>query len=258
MNLVSKRLLDHFQPTPRFSNKLPALYLDSRNCEDDPSQLEVYLVNHTGKLIDWVRVVRGYLPSKDPTAEDACLVQDYVLVLPGEAVLLDVFDEIYDSDFLNQLRFTLRFRAEAPEEFSLVEKGLRKFRYKVLTWSEDNWSLNPISINDASSQQRDDLAHLISRLEYYFDIRGITGSGLTANADVGCYYCLAKMPATDLGKLHDTAIRQTCPECGINALIPAELGIPLERESLETIRHIAFSGHMDDPEFTIKWDDKGQ
>lgn len=260
MNLSANRLSGYFKPTPRFSNKLPALYIDSRNNPDDPFLREVYLVNATSELIEHVRMDRGFISgSKDIDGEAAGLLsQDYALVLPGDAVLLDTYHEIYDSDGLNQLRFSVTFRGQEPEAFNIISNGLKSLGYKVLHWAAEPWPATPAASNDNNAGHIALLARVIAAMEEYYTARGTAPNPLAAAKHCGCYYCLATMPLARLGYLQACAIDQACPECGINALIPDTLGIALLPYELAVARHLAFAGHMDDTDFTIEWDDQGR
>lgn len=132
------RLQGHFEAKPRFSNKLPALYLDSRHDSADAYHVEVYLVNNTGQTMDFVASPNSLLSNSSlaqaPT-RDGMLYYEHVS--SGEAVKVADFDEIFDSDFLHQLHLSWQHHAGPPRSTSIIDKGIKKFRYHVLEWHED-------------------------------------------------------------------------------------------------------------------------
>ena len=132
------RLQGHFRAAPRFSNKLPAVYLDSLRDEKDPHHLEVYLVNNTSGTLDFVASPQPLLFVS--TLADAHLQDDILYfeeVLPGEAVKVAEFDEVFDSDFIHQLELFWQHREGPAKHAKIVSKGIGKIRYKVLEWLED-------------------------------------------------------------------------------------------------------------------------
>lgn len=132
------RLLGHFQAKPRFSNKIPSLYLDSLRDPADVHHIEVYLVNNTGQTLDFVASPQPLLLiptlAVAPIEDDILHYQD---VVPGEAVKVAEFDEIYDSDFLHQLHLLWQHPQGPARSLSIIDKGIKKFQYRVLEWQAD-------------------------------------------------------------------------------------------------------------------------
>lgn len=135
---ISNRLMGYFTPHRHFSNKLPRLYLDSRNDPDDTYHLQTYFVNNSGLPLQWVELRNPLLyttsMSKD---ENAASIVKYASVQPNEAVLVAEFDIIFDSDFLHELTIAWKTTGEPAKEARICGKGINKFNYKVLEWLAD-------------------------------------------------------------------------------------------------------------------------
>lgn len=132
------RLQGRFQAKPRFSNKLPALYLDSLRDSADAHHIEIYLVNNTGQTLDFVASPRPLLFI--PTLTIAPIENDilhYENIAPGEAVKVAEFDEIYDSDFVHQLHLLWQLPQGPARSATIIDKGIKKFCYRVLEWQAD-------------------------------------------------------------------------------------------------------------------------
>lgn len=132
------RLQGRFEAKPRFSNKLPSIYLDSLRNSADVHQFEIYLVNNSGQALDFVASPRPLLFI--PTLAVAPIEDDilhYEDVVPGEAVKIAEFDEIYDSDFLHQLHLLWQLPQGPARSATIIGKGITKFRYRVLEWQDD-------------------------------------------------------------------------------------------------------------------------
>lgn len=132
------RLQDHFRALPRFSNKLPAVYLDSLHDTEDPHHVEVYLVNNTSGTLDFVASPQPLLFIA--TLADANLQDDILYfeeILPGEAVKVAEFDEVFDSDFIHQLELFWQHKQGPAKHAKIVSKGIGKICYKVLEWLDD-------------------------------------------------------------------------------------------------------------------------
>ena len=132
------RLKGYFQPKPRFSNKLPALYLDSLRNPADPHHYEIYLVNNTGRCLEFVASPQPMLLISSlahAPLEDGILY--YEEVSPGEAVKVADFDEVFDSDFVYQLQLLWQYSEGPAQTVTISGKGLRKFSYRVLEWLDN-------------------------------------------------------------------------------------------------------------------------
>ncbi|MCA9466215.1 MAG: hypothetical protein KC643_12340 [Nitrospira sp.] len=132
------RLQDHFRASPRFSNKLPAIYLDSLHDKEYPHHIEVYLVNNTSDTLDFVASTQPLLFIA--TLADANIQNDILYfekILPGEAVKVAEFDEVFDSDFLHKLELFWQHKKGPVKHAKIISKGIGKIRYKVLEWLED-------------------------------------------------------------------------------------------------------------------------
>lgn len=136
--MSKSRLKGFFEPKPRFSNKLPAIYLDSTRRNEDPHHLEVFFVNASDQTLEFVTSPQPLL-SISSLAENN--VQDDILyyeeIAPGEAVKVAEFDEIFDSDFLHQLTLIWQGPVGDAQEVKITGKGTRKFTYRVLQWREE-------------------------------------------------------------------------------------------------------------------------
>ena len=133
-NFNSGRLAGFFTPYRRFSNKLPSLYLDHRFNPDDPYSLEIYFVNNSGFVLDWVELINPLLDEFNGIFDTS---KRYLSVEPDEAVVVAQFDEVYSSDTLHQLIILWKAAGEPVKEVRILGKGTTKFRYKVLEWLPD-------------------------------------------------------------------------------------------------------------------------
>ena len=129
------RLQSHFQAKPRFSNKLPALYLDSLRDPEDVHHLEIYLVNNSSRTLEFVASPQPMLLISSlahaPIEDD---ILYYENVSPGEAVKIADFDEIFDSDFVHQIQLLWQYPDGPAHSATITGKGIRKFTYRVLEW----------------------------------------------------------------------------------------------------------------------------
>lgn len=129
------RINGHFLAKPRFSDKLPALYLDSIRDPGDAHHLEIYFVNNSGRTLDFVASPQPMLLisslASAPIEDD---ILYYVDVLPGEAVKVADFDEIFDSDFIHQMQLLWQYPTGSACSITITGKGMNKFSYRVLEW----------------------------------------------------------------------------------------------------------------------------
>ena len=133
------RLKGHFQSRPRFSNKLPALYLDSLRDHRDAHHIEIYLVNNSGRTLDFVASPQPMLLISSLAAapiEDDILY--YEEVTPGEAVKVADFDEVFDSDFIHQMQLLWQYPDGPARSATITGKGINKFCYRVLEWLDND------------------------------------------------------------------------------------------------------------------------
>lgn len=102
----------------------PAYFLDSIYGEDNSPLRLVYFVNNTPTLLDKVSASSG----GTLTADDDVVTMsrnsppDYEKVLPSEAVWIADFDDIYDSDYINQFDIVVTV-AGVAKVFSHFSKG---------------------------------------------------------------------------------------------------------------------------------------
>lgn len=136
--MQSNRLKDYFTPSRRFSNKLPAIYLDSVRTTDDLHHIEIFLVNASDQTLEFVASPK---PLLFISSLAVCHVEDDILhyedVVPGEAVKVAEFDEIFDSDFLHQLTLIWQQPEGDARHVAITGKGMSKFTYRVLEWREE-------------------------------------------------------------------------------------------------------------------------
>ena len=131
----ANRLIGHFTPHRRFSNKLPRLYLDSVYDPNDSHHLEVFFVNNSGQPLEWVKLnyhVRVLFSIG--SSEELASHVEYLCVQPNEAVKVAEFDIVFDSDFVHQIELVWKATGEPESEVRITEKGTSKFAYTVLEW----------------------------------------------------------------------------------------------------------------------------
>jgi hypothetical protein len=253
MEILYKRLYNHFVAKPRFSDKVPRIYLDSESRVDDPYTVDIYLVNNSPMLIDWVRVDRGYIdPEENGYSDDNKLYIDYRVVLPGDAVLIATFDEIFHSDFLNQLIFTVKERGRAPLDFNIIKKGITRLQYNVLEWLTD---ADQIEKEDKATNEliASQVIDARKNLERFYEC-GPTLVGLLHQAEhVACFYCLSHFSAAEYKESSGGVLDGFCPHCEIDALVPDELGMSLDDDSLKIARHLQFNGYADEEGYLVPW-----
>ena len=132
------RIKGHFQARPRFSNKQPALYLDSLRDPGDAHHIEIYLVNSSGRTLDFVASPQPMLLISSLAA--APILDDilyYEEVTPGEAVKVADFDEVFDSDFIHQIQLIWQYPTGSARSITITDKGIKKFCYRVLEWQNN-------------------------------------------------------------------------------------------------------------------------
>lgn len=131
----SIRLKDHFTPSRRFSNKLPAVFLQSVCRTDNPHHIEIFFVNASGQTLDFVASPQPLLfiasLAECPVEDDILHYED---VAHGEAVKVAEFDEIFDSDFLHRLTLVWQGPEGDARHVAITGKGTGKFTYRVLQW----------------------------------------------------------------------------------------------------------------------------
>jgi hypothetical protein len=132
------------QPKSRFpgvlptkEERVPAFYLAVQDNKEDHYLSDVYFVNNTDETLDFVSSGFGGFQTCD---EDVVSVQGrdciYEKVIPGEAVLVESYHLVYDSDYLLELSIEALSRDLGTLKFNEVEKG--GFYSKVLMWKESD------------------------------------------------------------------------------------------------------------------------
>lgn len=99
---------------------------------------ELYLINHTDETLDSVRAYSGGFATADDAAIPVGSADDYAYahVQPGDAVKVDEYDMIFDSDFV--LAVYIEIRSAKLGELKLAspaEKG--GVNEAVLLWESD-------------------------------------------------------------------------------------------------------------------------
>jgi hypothetical protein len=98
-------------------------------------RIEIYLVNNSGRALDFVASPQPMLLisslASAPIEDD---ILHYEEVLPGEAVKVAEFDEVFDSDFLHQLQLIWQYSDDPAQSVTIIGKGINKFCYRVLEW----------------------------------------------------------------------------------------------------------------------------
>ncbi|MBA6412358.1 hypothetical protein H2508_04460 [Parahaliea sp. F7430] len=131
----ANRLQGFFKPLPRFSNKVPSLYIDSLLVPDDPYEMKVYFVNNSGRSLEWLDLP---YPMFQPYRSTSIESVRYLNIEHSEAVLVAEFDQVFDSDFLHRLSFKWKAAEQPLKEAQLLSKGCKKFHYHVLEWLSDD------------------------------------------------------------------------------------------------------------------------
>lgn len=136
--MISNRLIGHFSPKRRFSNKFPSIYLDSIRPEEEPHHICVFFVNASDETLDFVASPQPLLFIS--SLAEASVEHDilrYENILPGEAVKVAEFDEIFDSDFLHQLTLIWQGPKGEAHRSVIIGKGISNFSYRVLEWRDE-------------------------------------------------------------------------------------------------------------------------
>jgi len=132
------------QPKSRFpgvslqkEEKTPVFYLAVQENEEDHYVSDVYFINNTDETLEFVSSGTGGFQTCD---EDIVSVQGkglfYQKVIPGEAVLVESYHCVSDSDFVLELNIEVLSQVWGKLEFKELEKG--GFGAKVLMWKEDD------------------------------------------------------------------------------------------------------------------------
>jgi len=97
--------------------------------------LEVFFVNNSGLPLERVELTCPLLYKSSMTeAETLAEKVFYLSVQPNEAVKVAEFDVVFDSDFLHILVLHWKVTGEPDKKEVIIDKGIRKFGYKVLEW----------------------------------------------------------------------------------------------------------------------------
>lgn len=95
---------------------------------------DVYLVNETGKTLENVIVTTGGMQVFDDDVHDLTeSSNEYKNVETGDAIKVDSYDEMSDSDSMLQLHLVVQIDGKQIKLRSLVAKG--GFKEEVLLWS---------------------------------------------------------------------------------------------------------------------------
>ena len=132
------------QPKSRFpgvflpkEERIPAFYLAVQDNKEDHYLSDVYFVNNTDETLDFVSSGSGGFQTCD---DDVVSVQGqdcfYEKVIPGEAVLVESYNIVYDSDYVLELSIEVLSRVLGNLNFKELKKG--GFDSKVLMWKEND------------------------------------------------------------------------------------------------------------------------
>lgn len=102
-------------------NRKPAFYIDSI---ENGFERSVFFVNNTPEILDYVRSSSGGFETLD---DDVMPINgsgySYENVLPNEAVQVECYHRVYDSDSILSLNFEVSSRQWGIQRFSAAAKG---------------------------------------------------------------------------------------------------------------------------------------
>jgi hypothetical protein len=59
---------------------------------------------------------------------------------------------------------------------------------------------------------------------------------IAASAQCGCFYCLATFDPSEIRRWVDDKTTPICPRCGIDSVLPDNVGVPLDRDFLKEMQ----------------------
>jgi hypothetical protein len=131
------RITGFFKPHRQFSDILPAIYLDSKVRSDNPHHVEVFFVNATEKILDFVASPEPLLFLSSLTGSN---VKDDVLyyedIASGEAVKVAEFDIGFDSDSHHHLTLIWQGPTGDAQSVTITGKGIETFTRRSLEWTD--------------------------------------------------------------------------------------------------------------------------
>ena len=120
--------------TYKKETRTPTFLLFTKGSEQKGTMQELYFLNCSDETLDWVSsCAGGFQTCDDDVATADSNGYQYENVEPGEAVLIDYYDMIYDSDYLLQPQVMLSSPKLGQVKFlASPEKG--GYKDAVLLW----------------------------------------------------------------------------------------------------------------------------